>query len=234
MKSFKLALIAAAATVATSGVAFAQDDTAPAFSFNVGVASDYVFRGVSQTSESPQVFGGADVSMGQFYGGVWASNVDFGDDTDAEVDLYAGFKPTVGPVSLDLGVIYYGYLNEPSNANWAYWEAKAAGSVAVGPGTLGAAVYYSPDFTGGGDDDDALYYEVNGSIPLAEKVTASAAIGHQDVDVPGDFSYNTWNVGVGFALNDHLGLDLRYHDTDEHSYGKGFDSRGVISLKATF
>ena len=231
MKSFKLALAAAAAVAATGGAAHAQD-AGPSFSFNVGAASDYVFRGVSQTSESPQLFGGVDVSSGIFYGGVWASNVDFGDSTDAEIDGYVGVKPTMGPVSLDFGLIYYGYVNEPSGANWSYWEAKAAGSVAVGPGTVGAAVYYSPDFTGPADDDDAVYYEINGSIPLAEKVTASGAVGHQEIDGAGD--YNTWNVGVGFALTDRIGLDLRYHDTDEHGFGKIFDSRGVVSLKATF
>ena len=231
MKSFKLALAAAAAVAATGGAAHAQD-AGPSFSFNVGAASDYVFRGVSQTSESPQLFGGVDVSSGIFYGGVWASNVDFGDSTDAEIDGYVGVKPTMGPVSLDFGLIYYGYVHEPSGANWSYWDAKAAGSVAVGPGTVGAAVYYSPDFTGPADDDDAVYYEINGSIPLAEKVTASGAVGHQEIDGAGD--YNTWNIGVGFALTDRIGLDLRYHDTDEHGFGKVFDSRGVVSLKATF
>jgi uncharacterized protein (TIGR02001 family) len=230
MKTLKLALLAAAATISMGGAAFAQDDTGPSVSFNVGAASDYVFRGVSQTDENPQIFGGVDVTMGQLYAGVWASNVDFNDTTDAEIDVYAGFKPTLGAVSLDLAAIYYGYIDAPSGSDYGYAELKAAGSVPVGKGSLGAAVYYSPDFFG--SIDDAIYYEVNGSVGLMDKVSASAALGRQEVEGFGD--YTTWNIGVGYAFNDHIGIDLRYHDTDKHEFGKLYDSRAVVSLKATF
>lgn len=229
MKSLKIALLAAATTVAMGGAAFAQDE-GPSVSFNIGAASDYVFRGVSQTDENAQIYGGADLSSGIFYAGVWASNVDFGDSTDAEIDGYVGVKPTAGPVALDFAAIYYGYVNAPSGSDYGYWEFKAAGSVPAGPGSVGAAVYYSPEFFGG--TGEAVYYEVNGGFPIGEKVSVSAALGHQEVEGPGD--YNTWNLGAGFALNDHIGFDLRYHDTDEHNYGKIYDSRVVVSLKAAF
>jgi len=230
MNNLKLSLVAAAAALSMGGAAYAQDDSGPKVSFNVGAASDYVFRGVSQTDEDPQVFGGVDVTMGQFYAGAWASNVDFYDSTDAEIDVYAGFKPTLGPVSLDLAAIYYGYVDAPSGSDYAYFEAKAAGSVAVGKGSLGAAVYYSPDFFGA--VDDAFYYEVNGSYPLTDKISVSGALGRQELEGPGD--YTTWNLGVGFALNSHIGIDVRYHDSSVHEFGKLYDSRGVVSLKATF
>lgn len=54
-------------------------------SVNAGAATDYVFRGVSQTDEDPQVFGGVDATVGSIgYAGAWVSNVDFGDSTDLE------------------------------------------------------------------------------------------------------------------------------------------------------
>lgn len=229
MKTLKIALAAAAASVAMGGAALAQDE-GPSFAFNVGASTDYVFRGVSQTDEEPQIYGGADVTAGMFYAGVWASNVDFLDSTDAEVDVYAGVKPTAGPVALDFAALYYGYIDAPSGSDYGYWEFKAAASIPAGPATLGAAVFYSPDFFG--SVDEAIYYEVNGSVPLAEKLSASAALGHQSLEGPGD--YTTWNVGVGYALTDHIGVDLRYHDTDEHGFGDIYDSRVVLGLKATF
>jgi uncharacterized protein (TIGR02001 family) len=231
MQTLKLSLVAAAAAaLSMAGAAHAQDDGGPTVSFNVGAASDYVFRGASQTDEDPQVFGGVDLTMGRFYAGTWASNVDFSDSTDAEIDVYAGFKPTLGPVSLDLAAIYYGYVDAPSGSDYAYFEFKAAGSMPLGKASLGAAVYYSPDFFG--VVDDAFYYEVNGSYPLTDKLSVSGALGRQELEGPGD--YTTWNLGLGFALNSHLGVDVRYHDSSVHEFGKLYDSRGVVSLKATF
>jgi uncharacterized protein (TIGR02001 family) len=229
MKTLNTALLAAVAAVAMGGMAHAED-AAPTVTFNVGVATDYVFRGISQTDEAGQLFGGADVSYGKVYAGTWLSNVDFNNGTTMEYDLYAGVKPSVGPVSLDLGVIYYGYANKPSGPDEAYWEAKVAGSVPVGKGTVGAAVYYSPEFpfkTG-----EATYFELNGSVPLDDKWSFSGAVGHQSVVGPAD--YNTWNLGVGYAVTPKVGVDLRYWDTDEHGFGKIYDSRVALGVKATF
>ena len=212
--------------------AFAEDASPIDLSFNVGAATDYVWRGVSQTDESPQISGGVDATVGGLvYAGGWLSNVDFGNDTDFELDLYAGVKPKLGPVSLDLGVIYYGYINAPSGApDQDYVEFKAAGSAPVGTGTVGAAVYYSDDFFG--ETGPATYVELNASAPIADKFTVSGALGYQDVDYDGD--YTTWNLGVSYALNDVVGFDLRYHDTDAHDFGDIYDSRVVISVKAAF
>ena len=64
-----LALIAASTAIALPAVA---QDTGPQWSFNVAAASDYVFRGVSQTEEDPAISGGVDVTVGSFYAGTWA------------------------------------------------------------------------------------------------------------------------------------------------------------------
>jgi len=230
MKMLKTALLVAAASVAMSGAAMAQELK---LSYNVGVASDYVFRGVSQTQEDPQVFGGVDLTYGIGYAGVWASNVDFGaDDPSAEIDIYAGVKPTVGDTTLDVGVLYYGYVDDKglTPGAYSYFEVKAAASRPVGPATAGLAVYYSPEFPG--KTGEAIYYEVNGSIPAGEKLTFSAALGHQEIDSAGD--YATWNIGGTYAVTPNIGVDLRYHDTDEHAYGKIYGDRVVVALKAAF
>lgn len=226
------ALIAAGALALSAGAAAAQDAPQKAFtlSYNVGVASDYVFRGVSQTDEDPQVFGGVDLTAGRFYAGTWASNVDFHDSTDAEVDLYAGFKPTLGPATLDFGVIYYGYVNAPDHADYANTEFKAAASIPAGKGSVGGAVFYSPDSFGAADE--ATYYEVNGSYPVAEKWAVSGALGRQTYKGSGD--YTTWNLGAAWTLTKTLALDLRYYDTSEHDFGKLYDSRAAATLKAVF
>lgn len=231
MKLFRIALAAAAGSLALAGAAQAEDAPKVALAFNIGANNDYVFRGVSQTNEDVSVFGGVDATFGIGYAGIWASNVDFGNGTDGEIDLYAGVKPTAGPVSFDLGVIYYGYPGQPKGSHEAYWEGKAAASIPAGPATLGAAVYYSPEFFG--KTGDAVYYEVNATVAVPNtKFSFSGAVGRQQVKGPAD--YTTWNAGMGYALTDHIGLDLRYFDTDEHSLGKIYDSRVVGSIKFTF
>lgn len=223
---------AAAATLAAGLIGLAAQASAQStvdVAWNVGVVSDYVFRGFSQTGEDPAIQGGVDLTSGSFYAGAWASNVDFGDDTDAEVDLYGGYRTEAGGFALDFGVIGYLYVGEPDGADYNYAEFKAAASRAVGPATFGAAVYYSPDFFG--IDDEATYAEVNAAFSPALKWTVSGALGKQWLDVSDD--YTTWNVGVGYALTDKVGLDVRYHDTDVDGV-PGAEDRIVGAVKLTF
>jgi uncharacterized protein (TIGR02001 family) len=223
---------AAAATFAAGLIGLAAPASAQStvdVAWNVGAVSDYVFRGFSQTGEDPAIQGGVDLTSGGFYAGAWASNVDFGDDTDAEVDLYGGYRTEAGGFALDFGAIGYLYVGEPDGADYNYAEFKAAASRAVGPATFGAAVYYSPDFFGA--DKEATYAEVNGAFSPAPKWTVSGALGKQWLDVSDD--YTTWNVGVGYALTDKVGVDVRYHDSDVDGV-PGAEDRIVGAVKLTF
>jgi uncharacterized protein (TIGR02001 family) len=220
------ACAAAVAVLLTAGAASAQDS--PEVAWNLGVTSDYVFRGYSQTSEDPAIFGGVDVTVGSFYAGAWASNVDFGDDTDAEVDIYGGYRTEVSGFAVDVGVVGYLYVSQPAGADYDYAEFKAAASRAFGPVTLGAAVYWSPDFFGA--DEEATYVEANAAFSPAAKWTVSGAVGHQALDVNAD--YATWNAGVAYAVSDNVAIDVRYHDTDVT--GPLSDDRVVGALKFVF
>ena len=229
-KSLFHAAAAATAAVALIGLstpASAQSDVQVAW--NVGVVSDYVFRGFSQTGEDPAIQGGVDLTSGAFYAGAWASNVDFGDDTDAEIDVYGGYRTEAGGFALDFGVIGYLYAGEPDGAGYNYAEFKAAASRAAGPATFGAAVYYSPDFFG--VDDEATYAEVNAAFSPADKWTISGAVGKQWLNVTDD--YTTWNAGVGYALTDKIGVDVRYYDTDVDGV-QGAEDRVVGAIKLAF
>src|SRR5258707_7810164 len=186
MKALKLAFLAGAATLALGSAAYADDAKPFSITFNVGAATDYEFRGVSQTNNNGQVFGGADATIGSLgYAGVWLSNVDFLNGTNMEYDLYAGIKPTLGPVTFDLGVIRYGYTSQPSGPDENYVEWKVAPSMALGPATVGLAYFYSDNFFG--ETGPANYIEINGSMPIGKsKFSVSGALGHQQVKGPLD------------------------------------------------
>jgi uncharacterized protein (TIGR02001 family) len=136
-------------------------------SANVALASEYIFRGISQTSEGLAIQGGFDATCGSFYIGVWASNLDWGPAfpgpfenavtwASIELDSYAGFKGKLGRfISWDLGVIYYAYPNSTRNFFFAdfdrfqndYVELKAGvGTDLWKDATLGVTAFYSPDY----------------------------------------------------------------------------------------
>ena len=211
----------------------AAEPSSPAIAWNVAASSDYVFRGVSQTEEDAAISGGVDLTNGRFYAGAWASNVAFpGDpDTNAEIDLYAGIRPEFSGWNWDLGAVGYFYTGQPAGADYDYVEARVAASRAIGPATVGAAIFWSPDFFGA-SEDEATYVEANTAFSPVDNWTVSGAVGRQFLS--SDFDYTTWNLGAAYQLTENLALDLRYHDTDEHDFGPIYGSRAVASLKAVF
>ena len=106
---------------ACSAGAWAQEAGTPApatpthsLGFNLGLASDYRYRGISQSRLRPAVSAGADYSHASgLYAGVWLSSIrwirDGGGDAEAELDLYAGYKGSAGPVGYDVGLLRYQY-----------------------------------------------------------------------------------------------------------------------------
>jgi uncharacterized protein (TIGR02001 family) len=130
-------------------------------SANVGLATEYVFRGFSQTAEGPAIQGGFDATCRSFYIGAWASNLDFAGgqgatldvlgfpfDASIEIDWYTGFKPKTGPITWDIGFIYYSYPNASTpGLNLDYYEFKLGASGEIWKdGTLGVTAFYSPDY----------------------------------------------------------------------------------------
>lgn len=219
------ALVAALTATAASSAA-AQDLQ---IAGNFGLTTDYVFRGVSQSGEDPAPFAGIDATYGGFYAGAWGSSVDFGDGTDIEVDVYGGYRTEAAGYALDFGVVGYFYNGAPGGVDYDYAEFKVAASRAIGPVTLGGAVFYSPDFFGA--DDEATYVEGNAAFVIADGWTVSGAVGNQFLDVSDD--YVTWNLGVAYTLAEGVVLDGRYHDTDLDGIDIA-EERFAFTVKASF
>ena len=78
-------------------------------SANVSFASDYIWRGMTQT-DGPAMSGGFDYAAeGGFYAGIWGSNVNFNDGAGSELDYYFGYGFEVGGVEVDLGYVAFDY-----------------------------------------------------------------------------------------------------------------------------
>jgi uncharacterized protein (TIGR02001 family) len=201
----------------------------PVFAFSATAASNYIFRGISQTENSAAVFGTGRVSYDNFYFGVGIENVNFHNSTAAEYDLSAGWTPVVSGFRFDLGVLRYGYIDQPAHSYIDTYEFKGAVLHDFGRATLGAAIYYSPAYFGTHHDD--VYVEGRAAYRFTSKLSVSGAAGRQS---DGLADHTTWNAGATYAFTKHLALDLRYADTDEHELGKTYGSHYTAAIKASF
>lgn len=214
------------------------------WSVNIGATSDYVFRGYSQSAGDPVIQGGADLSYGMFYAGVWASGLDFGDgagSANSEVDFYAGLKHSFGPIELDAGVIYYLYPNaKDSGAELDFVELKLGASTTIQKFSAGATAFYSPEYTGNLGPTWTFEGTVGYELPSFQSITPtlSSTIGTTQFEEAGNTDYVYWNAGISFLAAEKLTLDFRYWDTDVASSACqgpvfGCDERFVASVSVS-
>ena len=188
-----IVLATAVAAVLTSGVAIAE------LSGNAAVASNYIWRGVTQTTDQAAGQGGIDWSNDSgFYAGTWLSNVNFGNSDDGyEMDVYAGFSGEAGDIGYDIGVISYQY---PVTPNFNFTEVYVSGSISMV--TVGLA--YTVDAASGNDggvfDSGDMY--INGSVDYTlgksdVSLYAGSYLFDNDGGTAGDVDYSHVGASIG-------------------------------------
>jgi len=204
------------------------------FSANVGLFTDYRFRGISQSDREPAIQGGFDWAHDSgIYLGTWASNVDF-NDAHIEMDFYGGYANSVGAFSYDLGLIYYWYPGTRRNQNFDFVEVALGVGYDFEVAAVSASANYSPDNFG--SSGDALYLEGGVDIPLPYELSLGATLGYQIIEDEATFGvpdYLTWSIGLSRSF---FGFDfgLAYVDTDEGSCGNGCDATVIFSVTRSF
>ena len=200
-----------------------------ALTANVGIFSEYIFRGLAQTAGKPAVQGGFDYTHPSgFYAGTWASNISWLEDfgiysrSSLEWDFYGGYKNTFAGSedwNYDVGLLYY-YSPGKKNDNVVSANTLEAYG-AIGWKWITGKMSYtlSKDYFGarpdGGKTHGTIYYDLSATYPIGESgVSLVGHIGHADVrhDGSGDFeaSYTDWKAGVSYVVPDGLakGIEL--------------------------
>jgi len=182
MKFNKLAIAVGAAVLGLSSVAQAE------ISANIGVTSNYIWRGVTQTNDGAAIQGGIDYAHESgFYAGTWASNVEW--VNGEELDLYAGFAGEVEGFGYDVGAIYYMYPSDGTDSDFT----EIYGSVSFGPATAGLA--YTIDKEATSTDVNDLYYYLSAGTDIADGWSVSGTVGHYDFEAAGgDYSHAQLDV----------------------------------------
>lgn len=183
---------------------------------NLGLTSDYRFRGVSQTQNAPAVQGGIDYNHASgLYIGNWNSSVSsavYTNGAGVESDVYAGFKKQVfGNFTLDVGSMNYFYPRAGTKNIFDTNELYAG----IGYKEL-VSVKYShaiSDYFGTANSKNSFYVQADAAIPVVGKLVAVAHVGRTDVNNNSKLNYTDYNVGVAYDLQG-WNLSAKYYMND--------------------
>lgn len=203
----KTMMMLAVASGLATGSGLGQADTGVGVSGNVGVASNYLWRGTTQTDDRAAISGGLDLEhdLG-FYAGTWTSNVEFGGETGYELDAYGGYSGSAAGVDYDVGAIHYAY---PLHDEADFTEVYVAGGYSV----LSAGVAYTVDTDWGGDDRD-LYYHGGLEFEAGEGLALGLVVGHYAFDDDAAEDYTHYQASV--AKDDfQFAVDVNDLDGDD-------------------
>lgn len=259
-------LIAAALASALAVPAFSVHAEEPAsphtFTGNVGLFSQYVFRGISQTNEDIALQGGFDYSHASgFYIGTWGSNISWLTDSSAvtgytsssmELDVYGGYRGAIGDtgVTYDVGLLQYIY---PGSRNAGAVKADTLEAyVAVGWKFLSAKYSYSLGDTFGVNNSSGTWYlDLAANYPITDALTLNLHYGIQEfsgsnagVSNDSQASYEDWKIGLSYALPQSFTVGAYYTDTNMNSTQETFytnsggrylgDGQTVVFVSKTF
>jgi len=207
---------------------------------NMTIASDYRFRGISQTYVGPAIQGGIDYAHPSgFYIGNWNSNVSslvYSGGSGIEMDFYGGYKKSFGDIGLDVGYILYYYHNAEFmskkfdnqelyvGASWKWLSAKLNYAISdyFGLNTQQASGGYWVNKDSGaaldpsgtlGKSKGTYYLDITATYPVSDKLNVIGHYGHLDVKTYNDLDYNDWKLGVTYDLSGWT-LGASYIDTD--------------------
>lgn len=164
------ASLLASATTVGSGVVLAESP----ITANVGVASNYVWRGVTQNGDEAAISGGIDYAhKSGAYVGTWVSNLSNG---AYEHDIYGGYGFDAGPVGLDVGYIIYRYpLAAAPGGDFSELYVNASYDM------FSAGLALTTDKDGNNPDSDTYMY-VGAEFEVKKGLTLAVTYGDYDFD----------------------------------------------------
>ncbi|MBM3556343.1 MAG: hypothetical protein FJX47_12415 [Alphaproteobacteria bacterium] len=227
----------------------AEEEKGP-FSANIAAATDYTFRGISQTKNRGALQGTVEYAHASgFYVGAFASNVKFPDQTGTandhtkyEVDLSAGYRFELGPISWDVGAIAYTYPGEgrhpvspntaASHTNYQYYEGQIKGTFEAIKDKLSFTAQYNRSQDYYADSGRSHYGNFSTKIGLPDEFNLGAAVGRswiQRNDRFGAPDYYDWMIGLSHWVGvKDLVAEIRFVDTSVTKGGCAMPVNGTV------
>jgi uncharacterized protein (TIGR02001 family) len=238
MKKLLLALFAVA------GIASAHAQVTG----NLGLASDYRFRGISQSQNGPAVQGGVDYAHSSgLYIGNWNSSVSsqlYTNGAGVESDIYAGYKKDIYKgLTIDVGSYNYFFPNATNGKNPNFNTQELFAGLGYGP----ASVKYSrstSNYFGTQNSAGTQYYQADVAYPIATtKISLLAHVGRTNVANQSNGDYTDYNVGLGYDLKGwnlaakyytNTGTNSAFQTANTVNGQKLYKNAAVVSVSKAF
>ncbi len=183
---------------------------------HVSVATDHVFRGVSQSMSRAAVEIEVDVEFESgWYGYIWGSNVDFTDSltpddgVNYEIDFGVGYEFAVNKnVSLGFEAVTYTFPGAKAGYSYDYEEILASISIFDQHRLMFG---YTDDLFG--NAADAMFYAANSALELSAGMNLGLELGHYDINESLGDAYSYAALSVAGDLNS-VGWQLTYITTN--------------------
>ncbi|MCZ6855686.1 MAG: TorF family putative porin [Gammaproteobacteria bacterium] len=195
------------------------------------LASDYIHRGLSQTTHGPAYQGSTEFQFDSgLFLGIWASSADFRntDEVNAEIDYFVGYQHRLtSDLAFDITAVRYTYpdIDLPRDYDWRelqitfYLGDQWSLSWGLAENWLGFS-------------KKSRFFETSYRTPLPANFTVDICIGYQLTENLFEEDYGYAEVGISKPLGP-LHARLAYSATDNHAsdiFGTTAASRWLASL----
>ena len=240
MKAFFVPSLFAGASLLAAASVMAQTAPAPAapaaaqssLAYNIGVVTD--------SRSKPALQGGIDYTdKSGFYVGAWGSTINWIKDSGAsdgsmELDIYGGYKASVGDIGYDVGVLRYEYVGNKlgkvagfSNAN----TTEAYGALTYGVFTAKYS-YSLGDTFGNVDSKGSTYLDLSANFDLGGGFTLTPHIGRQVIKNPPGYSYTDYSLTLAKDLGNGLSATGMIVGTNADKVNYDFGGKGYLGKDA--
>ena len=255
MKRTAFAVAISIALLSVARTTFAEDavPAAPANPWvgSLTVASDYIFRGLTQANEKPALQGGLEYDdPSGVYVGFWGSSISWLSDystsaapvsSNVEFDFYAGYRGKFNDdFGYDVGLYTYYYPGTYPGGFTSANTTEIYGALSY----KFVSLKYSHTLTnafGFTDTKNSGYIDLSANYEFVPTWLLNAHVGHQRIDGFGDASYTDYKLGITKNFDKGFALAIAYFDSnaDKSVYTNSYDhfvgrSTGVITLTKTF
>ena len=256
LSTFAVPALSFADEVAPVVVPAAEAAPVNTVAYNVGLFSQYIFRGLTQTANKPAIQGGVDYTHASgFYLGTWASNVSWlGDaasynsatgykNSSLELDLYGGYRGAIKDVSYDVGLLQYVYPGTPNAGVPRAETTEVYGALTYKWVTAKLSVAVSDKVFGITNASGTYYADITANYPVTDTITATAHVGRQEYSGTNNDvnSYTDWKIGASKAFANGVTVGAYYTDTNAkvssyevYAGGNIADAQGTIYVQKTF